>query len=135
MTRAEDQAAIRKLDAAWVKAAQSKRVDAWMAFYSGNAVVLPPNDKLATTRDAIRKLVGELLGPPGLAITWQPAKIEVARSGDLAYLYGTYEYSFNESVDRRTTDVGKILEIWKKQADGSWRCIVDTWNSDFPLFR
>ncbi len=103
-----------------------------MPFYSDNAVVLPPNDKLANTRDAIRKRVGELLGLPGLAITWQPSNIEVARSGDLAHFYGTYEYSFNESVDKRTRDFGKILEIWKQQADGSWGCVVDTWNSDLP---
>jgi hypothetical protein len=24
------------------------------------------------------------------------------------------------------------LESWKKQADGNWKCIVDTWNSDLP---
>jgi ketosteroid isomerase-like protein len=131
-TQAADEAAIRRLDADWVKAAQSKQVDAWVAFYSGDAVVLPPNDKVATSKDSIRKAVGELLGLPGLAITWQPSKVEVARSGDLAYLYGAYEVSWNESDGKRTTDRGKNVEIWKKQPDGSWKCIVDTWNSDLP---
>jgi ketosteroid isomerase-like protein len=27
----------------------------------------------------------------------------------------------------------KILEIWKRQPDGKWKCIVDTWNFDLPL--
>ena len=39
-----DEAAIRKLDTGWVKASQSKQVDAWVAFDSDDAVVLPPND-------------------------------------------------------------------------------------------
>jgi ketosteroid isomerase-like protein len=30
------------------------------------------------------------------------------------------------------TDQGKTLEIWKKQTDGSWKCVADMWSSDFP---
>src|SRR5262245_7065129 len=131
-TRAGDEAAIRKIDAEWVKAAQTKQVDAWMAFYADDAVVLAPNEKVAASRESIRKAVGDLLALPGLAITWQPSKVEVARSGDLAYIYGTYDVSWDESNGKRTTDVGKNVEIWRKQADGSWKCIVDTWNTDLP---
>jgi len=25
------------------------------------------------------------------------------------------------------------VEIWKKQADGKWKCILDTYNSDLPV--
>ena len=60
-TRAADEATIRRLDADWVKAAQSKQVDAWMAFYSADAVARPPNQAVATNRDSIRKDIGELL--------------------------------------------------------------------------
>ena len=123
---------MRKLDAEWVKAAQSKQVDAWVAFYAEDATVLPPNEAMAADKDSIRKSVSGLLGAPGLSITWQPTKIEVARSGDLAYLYGKYEVSFDEAPGKRTTDRGKIVEIWKKQSNGTWKCVVDTWNSDLP---
>lgn len=129
---AADEAAIRKADADWVKAAQSKQVEAWVAFYSDDAVVLPPNEEVAASRDSIRKTVGGLLGLPGLSITWQPRKVEVARSGDLAYLNGAYELTWNDTNGKPTADHGKTLEIWKKQSDGGWKCIVDTWNSDLP---
>ncbi len=131
-TRAADEAAVRKADADWVKAAQTKQVDAWVAFCADDAAVLPPNDKLANTKESIRKSVGELLGLPGLSIGWQPAKVEVAHSGDLAYAYGAYELSFTDQHGKPATDRGKNLEVWKKQPDGSWKCIVDTWNSDLP---
>ncbi|HTV65288.1 MAG TPA: DUF4440 domain-containing protein [Bryocella sp.] len=124
--------AIRKLDADWVKAAQSKQPDAWMAFYADDAVVLPPNAKIATSKEEIRKPVSELLSLPALSINWQPTKIEVAQSGDLAYLYGAYQLSFNDSNGKAVSDAGKNVEIWKKQPDGSWKCILDTWNSDLP---
>jgi len=129
--RAADEALIKQADAAWVQAAQTKQVDAWIAFYSGDAVVLPPNEKIAITREAIRKSVSGLLSLPELSITWQPTKIEVARSGDLGYVYGTFSINWNEH-GKKAFDNGKLVEIWKKQPDGGWKCIVDTWNSDVP---
>jgi ketosteroid isomerase-like protein len=59
--------------------------------------------------------------------------VSIARGGDLAYLYGTYELSFDEAPGKRTTDRGKIVEIWKKRGNGTWNCVVDTWNSDLPI--
>ncbi len=70
-----DEAMIRRADSDWVAAAQSKRVDAWLAFYTDDAVVLPPNDKVANGREDARKSVGELLALPDLAIAWEPTKI------------------------------------------------------------
>jgi ketosteroid isomerase-like protein len=131
-TRAADEAAIVKFDSDWEKAAQSKQVDAWMAFYTDDAVVLPPNDKIATTKDAIRKPVGDLLGLPGLDIHWKATKVEVAKSGDIAYAYGAYNLTFNGPGGKPASDQGKYLEILKKQADGSWKCSADTWSSDMP---
>jgi ketosteroid isomerase-like protein len=130
-TRA-DEAAVRKADADWVKAAQTKRVDDWVTFYADDAVVLPPNDRTVTGKDSIRKPVGDLLGLPNLSISWTPTKVEVAKSGDLAYLYGTYQLSATGPDGKPMDDQGKMLEIWKKQADGNWKCIVDTWSSDLP---
>lgn len=126
------EAAIQKFDEDWVKAAQTHQADAWVAFYADNAVILPPNEKTATTREDIRKSIAGLMGLPGLKISWKPTKVEVAASGDLGYLYGTYDMSFDGPKGQRISDQGKILEIVKKQPDGSWKCIVDTWNSDLP---
>src|SRR4029450_11612234 len=74
-TRADEEA-LRTLDAEWVNAAQSKQVDAWVAFYADDAAVLPPNEVMATDRDSIRKSVSGLLGLSGLTISWQPMKLE-----------------------------------------------------------
>jgi ketosteroid isomerase-like protein len=129
---AATEAAIRKADADWMKAAQSKKVDDWVAFYAEDVVVLPPNDKTLNGKGAARKLIGDLVAIPGLVVTWEPTKVEVAKSGDLGYLYGTYQLSMTGPDSKPVTDKGKILEIWKKQADGSWKCVVDTWSSDLP---
>lgn len=131
-TRAADEAAIRKADEDWLKAAQLKQVDPWVAFYADDAVVLPPNEKTATSKEAIRKSINDLVSAPGLSIKWQLTKVEVAKSGEIGYGYGTYDLTLNDAKGKPMNDQGKILEIWKKQADGSWKCAVDTWSSDLP---
>jgi ketosteroid isomerase-like protein len=129
-TRSDEQT-LRALDAEWVKASQARSVDRWVAFYSDDAVVLPANEPMATDKAGIRKSISGLLGLPAVNLSWQPTKIEIAQAGDFAHVYGTYQMSFEESPGKRTDDRGKFVEIWKKQ-NGSWKCIVDTWNSDLP---
>jgi ketosteroid isomerase-like protein len=125
-----DEAAIRQADAEWVEAAKTRKVDAWLAFYTDDAVVLPPNDVVAMGRESARKSVAELLALPGLSITWKPTKVIVARSGDIAYLIGAYSLNFKDAGGKPLTDQGKLLEIWEKQSDGTWKCSADTWNSN-----
>jgi ketosteroid isomerase-like protein len=122
--------ALRDSDDAWSKAAASKDVEKTIAYYSNDAIVLPPNAPIATTKDAIKKLWGDLLASPGLAISWKATKVEVAKSGDLGFVSGTYEFTMNDASGKPTTDKGKYVEVWEKQADGKWKCGTDIWNSD-----
>jgi ketosteroid isomerase-like protein len=131
--QSNDEATIQRMDADWMKTASAKDAYAWVAFYSDDAVILPPNEKIATDKEAIRKSVSGLLSLPGLSLKWQPTKVEVSKSGDLGYLYGVYSLTANDDKGKLITDAGKILEIWKKQSNGAWKCIVDTWNSDMPV--
>jgi ketosteroid isomerase-like protein len=131
-TQAADEAAVRRADEDWSKAAQSKKLDDWVAFYTEDALILPPNEPKAAGKANISKEIGELLSVPGLALSWEPEKVEVARSGDLAYTQGKYLLTMNDAQGKPITDHGKTTEIWKKQADGSWKCTVDMWSSDLP---
>ena len=49
-TRAADEAALRDADAQWAKTAASEDVDATIAFYSDDAIVLPPNARATTDK-------------------------------------------------------------------------------------
>ena len=83
-------------------------------------------------KEPIRKAVGDLLALPGLSLHWQASKVVAAASGDIGYVYGTYENTMNGPKGKPISEHGKYVEVWKKQADGSWKCAVDTWNSDSP---
>ena len=129
-TKAEQ--ALRDADAAWSKAAESKDLDKTVSYYSDDATVLPPNASAATTKEAIRKIWQDMLASPGLAISWKATKVEVAKSGDLGFVSGTYELTMNDASGKPVTDKGKYVEVWEKKGDGKWKCGTDTWNSDLP---
>lgn len=124
--------ALRDLDAQWSAAAGAKDLDKTVSYYSDDAIVMPPNAASATTKDAIRSAWKEMLTTPGAAISWKATKVEVAKSGDLAYVSGTYEETMTDAGGKPVKDHGKYLEIFKKQADGTWKCGTDIWNSDLP---
>jgi ketosteroid isomerase-like protein len=121
---------LRDLDAEWSRAAAAKDVEQTVAYYSDDAVVLPPNAGSATTKGAIRSLWKDLLASPGLMITWKPARVQLAKSGEMAWVSGAYELSMNDAGGKPINDRGKYLEVWEKQSDGKWKCVADTWNSD-----
>lgn len=127
------EATVRKVDADWAAAAGTLSVDAWIAFYDADAVVLLPNDQLSSGKQVLRRSVSRLLGIPGLSITWDPIKVEVAQSGEQALLIDAYELRFAGSRAAPVADRGRRLEVWRKQADGTWKCTVDTWNLDAPI--
>jgi ketosteroid isomerase-like protein len=130
-TKAIEQA-LRDLDAQWSAAAGAKNLEKTVSFYSDDAIVMPPNASAATTKGAIRKVWQDLLASPGLVVSWKATKIEVAKSGDLACLSGTYELTTNDPSGNPVNDRGKYVEVWEKQPDGKWKCGTDIWNSDLP---
>ena len=123
-------AAVRQADAAWASAAGSAGVDAWMGFYGADAIVLLPNEPLANGKELVRRSAARFLAMPRLSVTWHPITVELAHSGELANVSAAYELHYADSRGAPKSDRGRLLEIWRKQTDGSWKCIVDTWSSD-----
>jgi ketosteroid isomerase-like protein len=131
-TRAADAQTIRDLDAQWSKSAGAHDLDGTVSYYSDDAFVLPPNAPIATTKEAIRAGWATSVGP-GVDMSFQTNKVEVASSGDIAYDVGTYAVSMKDAQGNPVTDRGKYVAVWKKQADGKWKAVADTWNSDLPV--
>jgi ketosteroid isomerase-like protein len=132
-TRAADEAAIRALDEQWSATAGKNDLNGTVAFYSNDAVLLPPNAPIAKDQKSIRESWAGLLSE-NTSLSWTVSKVEAAKSGELAYLYGAYRLSFKDPKGGpAVNDLGKMVEIWKKQPDGGWKCIVDVFNSDLPI--
>jgi ketosteroid isomerase-like protein len=121
---------LRDLDTQWSEAAATKDLDGTLAYYSEDAIVLPPNATRAATKETIRKVWKDILATSGLVITWKSAKVKLGKSGEMAWVSGTYELTMNDPSGKPANDRGKYLEVWEKQSDGNWKCAADMWNSD-----
>ena len=121
---------LRDLDVQWAKAAAAKDVEQTIGYYSDDAIVLPPNATGAATKEAIRNVWKDMFASPSLVISWQPTRVQVGKSGEMAWVRGRYELTMNDASGKPIDDRGKYLEVWEKQTDGNWKCAAEMWNSD-----
>jgi ketosteroid isomerase-like protein len=57
-------------------------------------------------------------------LAWRPIHSEIAASGDLGFNTGPFE--LRPAPDSSEKTYGHFVTIWKKQADGSWKAVLDT---------
>ena len=128
---AADEAAVREADQAFAKAASASDAAALTAFYASDAVLMPPGSPAIKGSEEIGKfwsgMTASVSGPFELKTT------AVDGRGDLAFSTGEYTLTLTprqKGAKPLPVEHGKYLGIMKKQADGSWKLIYDTWNQN-----
>jgi ketosteroid isomerase-like protein len=58
------------------------------------------------------------------AMTWRVIEADIARSADLGYSYGRYEWK-NNPTDDKATESGNYVKLWKKEESGKWKIVLD----------
>jgi uncharacterized protein (TIGR02246 family) len=129
-TRAADEAAIRGAVIEWSKAAQAKDLNKAVSFYADDAMQFADKGPLVEGKDNIRTGWEQMLALPGPGLTFATTAVEVARAGDMAYEYGTYDFATKDKKGKIIDEKGKYVVVWKKQADGSWKVAADIDNRD-----
>ncbi|HTO29409.1 MAG TPA: DUF4440 domain-containing protein [Devosia sp.] len=114
---------------AWAQAAASGDVERMVSFWAEDAIVLAPDQPAIVGKAAIREFVKQSSAIPQFSITWEPEQARIAASGELGYLVEHNRVTFADSTGARQTQFGKAVTIWRKDASGAWKCIVDTWNN------
>jgi ketosteroid isomerase-like protein len=128
---AEDGAkTLTKLDDDWSKAAATRDAARVASFYADDAIAYPPNEPMAVGKAAAEKVWATYLSDPSFSISWKTSHAGVAKSGELGFTTGTYEDSFKRPDGTLVNEKGKYVCVWKKQSDGTWKAIHDTWNAD-----
>lgn len=62
---------------------------------------------------------------PTASLTWKPSEAQVSLQGDLGYTWGRYEYSDRTASGKAVVETGTYVTIWRRQADGSWKVVLD----------
>lgn len=131
-SRADGEQSLRASDAALQEAVAVRDLDAIMTFYAEDAVLLPTAEPIVSGRSAIREEWHHILSIPDFANKSALTKLEIAASGDVAYTMGTYLATMRGEDGNIAKEPGKWVSIWKRQRDGRWQIVVDTYNTDIP---
>ena len=111
-----------KTEQAFSKMAEEKNTsDAFMAFIADDGLLFRPGAVNG------KKWMLENPVPPSdkkQLLAWQPAFAGMAASGDIGFTTGPWEFK-NDVNDKKPAAYGHFVTVWKKQADGSWKFVVD----------
>lgn len=125
-------AALKAADASLQKAVADRDLGRIMSFYADDAVLLPAAEPIVVGKNAIEAEWKHILSIPAFQNQASLTKVDVSGSGDMAYTMGTYVARMTGQDGSPVTEPGKWLSVWRKQADGQWRIVVDTYNTDVP---
>ncbi len=133
-TRAADLQAVKDVEAAWQKDANSKDADKWANYFTEDGSGLYPGSATLNGKAAIKAAIAPLMADPNFSLAFQSTRAMASKSGDMVYSQGTYTMTMTDPKTKRpVTDHGKYLTVYTKQADGSWKAVADTYNSDSTM--
>ncbi|MGA2263327.1 MAG: SgcJ/EcaC family oxidoreductase [Acidobacteriota bacterium] len=130
-TRAADETAIRAAEAEMVKAVAALDSARAVSFYTDDVVGMAVDAPVVQGKENMQKFL-ETWMKDKPEFSGKTVKVEVARSGDLAYSWGTGKVSVKDKKGKVAETTFKYASVWKKQADGGWKIGVDTMIPDPP---
>ncbi len=113
-----------KTEQAFSKMAEEKNTrDAFLAFIADDGLLFRPGAVNG------RKWILDHPPPPPKddkrpLLAWQPSYAGMAASGDMGFTTGPWEAKA-DIKDEKPGGYGHFMTVWKKQADGSWKFVVD----------
>jgi ketosteroid isomerase-like protein len=126
-SKAADEKALRDLVDRTVAAAGRNDMGAYMKFYAPKAALVLPGLPITELTAPLRNSFA-----PGYKIKMVTTRAEVSAAGDFGYAYGTYEQTAPDKSGALVDTVGKWMDVFRKQPDGTWGAIADTYNVDPP---
>lgn len=122
---------LMELSRSWAQSVKDKDVEKMLSYWADDAMVMSPNEAAVVGADALRGMVERSMKIPGFEIYWEPQEAFVSKSGDLGYvIIKNYMTMPIDTLGNTRTVFNKGVEIWKKQADGAWKNVIDISNSD-----
>jgi len=130
-TREADLKAVKDVEGAWAKDVATKDPEKFAGYFADDGTALYPGMPVLNGKQAVKTAMTPVMADPNFSLTFQGAHAEASKGGDMVYTQGTYSATMTDPKTKKPmTDKGKYLTIYRKQADGSWKVAVDTYNSD-----
>ena len=128
---AAEEAKLLRRDAEWADLATAgKDLEKIVSYWTDDAVVIMPGQPIVEGKAAIRAYVAASLANPVFKIHWRSTKVTFSPDGKMAYMPGTDEMTVPGPNGSPITLHLRGIAIWRVDADGQWRCVVDISNEE-----
>jgi uncharacterized protein (TIGR02246 family) len=125
--------ALKDNETQWNKDFAAKDAAKLLTHYTDDAVLMSPGSDPAVGKQAVRAVLTQMVGDSALSLKFEAARVEVAKSGDMAYTQGAYTLTLTDPVTKKPiNDKGSYVTLYKKQPDGSWKAVSDIASSATP---
>ena len=95
------------------------------SFYSADALFVTSGRPPAEGREAVQRVLEEDFRAPGFKLDLAVDRVEVAASGDMAVVRGTFRVLFSPSGEGTAVEVGgSYLQVLRKREE-QWRIAID----------
>ncbi len=128
---AADARSLEEADRAYADAWLANDPERVMATLTGDAVIVPSGLEAIRGAEAIRRFWWPAGAPATTVTEFTTVQHESGRSGDLAYVRGSFTLGF-EDDGRAHASRGQYLSVLRRQSDGSWRISHRMWNDHPP---
>lgn len=116
---------IRAQEAAWNRHYAARDAAGLASMYAPDAALANPGAPLLSGT-AIRPAIEQFAADTNLQVQFAADRIQVARSGDLAYSRGSFTMRTTDpTTGQPRTDRGTYLTVWQRQEDGSFKAVED----------
>ena len=124
---------LRSAALAYQEAASAKNADAVVDMYDETALMIPPNAEIVDEGlEGVEAYQFGFIVTPGVSLDFELVRVEVAASGDIGWTFAIGNITIQREGEEPGRDIVRDFHTWKKQADGSWKIVVDMWNSGMP---
>ena len=122
-----DPEVLMEADRAFSRDVGERGAEAWVSWFADDGAQIQPGAGEVRGKEAIRQLMAGL-DDPDFSLRWEPLRADIAASGDLGWTTGEYVSEGKGPDGEPRRGQGRYVSIWRKQADGSWKVVMDLGN-------
>jgi len=122
-----DPQVLMEADRAFAAAVAEGGTEAWVSWFADDGAQITPGAGEIRGHEAIRENMAGL-DDPNYSLRWEPLRADIAASGDLGWTTGSYVSEGIGADGQAKRGQGRYVSIWRKQADGTWKVVMDLGN-------
>lgn len=129
---ASDKVVVEEATAAFHQALRSNDLETFMAYVAEDVLIMPPGEPPVRGRDAVRTWMTNFLAQYRTTSLTLGDR-EVVVGAGWAVELGTFDWALQPVPGGAVVaDRGNYMQVWKEQADKTWRFSREIYNSSLP---